>query len=62
MFQGWKEHGLLKSRVNMTLGVEGFDEHRRRPFTTPLSENQLNIKGVKIILHETTGRLSPSQE
>jgi predicted amidohydrolase YtcJ len=27
-----------------------------------LSENQLNIKGVKIILHETTGRLSPSQE
>jgi predicted amidohydrolase YtcJ len=62
MFQSWKERGLLKSRVNMTLGVEGFDEHRRRPFTTPLSENQLNIKGVKIILHETTGRLSPSQE
>jgi len=62
MFQGWKERGLLKSKVNMTLGVEGFDEHRRRPFTTTLSENQLNIKGVKIILHETTGRLSPSQE
>jgi predicted amidohydrolase YtcJ len=62
MLQIWKEHGLLKSRVNMTLGIEGFAQHQKHPFTTPLSENQLNLRGVKIVLHEITGQLNPTQE
>ncbi len=62
LFRRWKEQGLLKSRINMTLGVEGFNEHRRHLFSAPLNKNQFNIKGVKIIIHETTGRLSPGQE
>ena len=62
MFQRWKESGLLKSRVCMTLGVEGYDEYQRHPFSTHVDRNQLTIRGVKIILHETTGQLSPGQE
>jgi predicted amidohydrolase YtcJ len=46
----------------MTLGIEDFAQHQRHPFTTLLSENQLNLRGVKIVLHETTGQLSPPQD
>jgi predicted amidohydrolase YtcJ len=62
MFQRWKESGFIKSRVCMALGIEGYDEYQRNLFSTYMDKNQLHIKGVKIILHETTGRLSPSQE
>jgi predicted amidohydrolase YtcJ len=62
MLQIWKERGLLKSRVNMALGTEGFAQHLNHPFTTPLSENQLNLGGVKIVLHEITGQMNPRQE
>ena len=60
--QRWKENELLKSRVGMTLGMEGYEEYQRHPFTYRIDETQLNLRGVKIILHETTGQLSPSQE
>jgi predicted amidohydrolase YtcJ len=62
LFQRWKKDGLLKSRVNMTLGLEGFAEYQRHHFSNQVGKSQLNIKGVKIILQETTGRLYPSQE
>ncbi len=62
MFQRWKERGLLKPRVCVTLGIQGYQEYETHPFTTRINENQLTLKGVKIILHETTGQLSPSQE
>jgi len=61
-FQRWKESGLIKSRVCMALGKEGYDEYRQNLFSTYMDKNQLSIRGVKIILHETTGRLSPCQE
>ncbi len=62
MFQRWKERGFLKSRVCMALGLEGYKEYQNHPFQTRIDENQLTLKGVKIILHETTGQLSPTQE
>ena len=62
MFQRWKERGLLKPRVCMTVGIQGYQEYETRSFTTRINEHQLKLKGVKIILHETTGQLSPSQE
>jgi len=62
MFQCWKENELLKSRVTLSLGMESHDDCQRHPFRTRLTESQLNLRGVKIIVHETTGRLSPSQE
>lgn len=61
-FQRWKESGLLKSRISVTLGVEGYEEYKKEPFSTQINETQPKIRGVKIILHETTGRLTPTQE
>ena len=62
MFQRWKENELLKSRVTMALGMKSHDDCQRHPFRTRLSKNQLDLRGVKIIVHETTGRLAPHQE
>jgi len=62
MFQRWKESGLLRSRVCMTLGMEGYEEYQKHPFQTRIDENRLRVQGIKIILHETTGRLTPTQE
>ncbi len=62
MFQTWKERKLLKSRVTMVLGRDGFSESLRQNFFTQGEANQLRLGGVKIILHETTGELSPSQQ
>jgi predicted amidohydrolase YtcJ len=62
MFQRWKERGLLKSRCCVALGMEGFKEYQSHPFSTQVNENQLKLNGVKIVLHETTGQLSPGQE
>jgi predicted amidohydrolase YtcJ len=46
----------------VALGIESYKEYQRHPFKSRIDENQLNLRGVKIILHETTGKLSPSQE
>jgi predicted amidohydrolase YtcJ len=46
----------------MALGVEGFDQYQSHAFLPFGDEAQLNIRGVKVILHETTGQLSPGQE
>jgi predicted amidohydrolase YtcJ len=46
----------------MILGVEGFNEYQKNNLSAQVGENQLRFGGAKIILHETTGRLSPSQE
>jgi hypothetical protein len=62
MFQRWKGTELLKPRVTMMLGVEGFQKNPRHDFSTPLDKNQLRLGGVKIFLDETTGQLAPSQE
>ena len=62
MLQRWKDDGLLKPRISMILGVEGFNEYRKNKFSAQVGENQLYPGGVKIIVHETTGQLSPSQE
>lgn len=60
--QHWKEKGFLKPRITMLLGKEGFEEYQRHLFPSQTDENQSYIGGVKIIVHETTGQLSPRQE
>ena len=62
MFERWIENGLLRSRVCMALGEEGYEEYRNHPFQTQIDENRLRVRGLKIIVHETTGRLYPNQE
>jgi len=61
MFQYWKEHELIRSRVSLMLGREGFDEYRRQPFPVQANED-LRIGGIKIIVHEVTGQLTPDQK
>ena len=94
MFHDWKQRRLLKSRVTLMLGGEGFDEYRRQPFpaqvnpvrnssraldpagfivksnlaaeqrgiiSNGVNEKDLRIGGIKIIVHEVTGRLTPDQ-
>jgi predicted amidohydrolase YtcJ len=62
LVQRWKKKGLLKPRVRMMLGKEGFEEYQRHRFPAQVDENQVSLKGAKIIVHETTGRLTPTQE
>lgn len=61
-FQNWKKQGAIKSRIKMVLGWDGFKDCLEHPFSYGVDEQQLRPEGVKMILHETTGRLSPSQE
>jgi predicted amidohydrolase YtcJ len=62
LFRSWKQSGLLKPRVNLMLGLEGFGQRAAADFSTHLSPDQLRLNGIKIILDETTGRLIPSQD
>jgi hypothetical protein len=61
LIQQWKKDGLLKTRVRMMLGKEAFEEYHRHRFPAQVDENQGSIGGVKTIVHETTGQLSPDQ-
>ncbi len=61
MFQSWKERGLIKPRISMSLGAKSLDEYRKHNSPSQVGENQLRLAGIKIILHRTTGQLSPSQ-
>jgi predicted amidohydrolase YtcJ len=62
LFDKWKVDGLLKPRLTMMLGIESFKEHRDQNFSTQLKEKHFRFGGVKIIIHETTGQLTPSQQ
>ncbi len=58
----WKRRGIFRPRVTMMLGVKGFAEWRRRPYSTAVREDQLRTGGVKIIADEVTGTLHPSRK
>ena len=58
MFQRWKEEGSLNCRVSLMLGMEGFKQYQEER----LAFDGIHLGGVKIILQETTGRLSPPRE
>jgi hypothetical protein len=46
----------------MMLGKEGFEEYQAHRFPAQVDENQASVEGVKVIVHETTGQLHPTQE
>ncbi len=62
LFTRWKEEGFLKTRIHIALGVDGFREWLKNPFPGSMEDTHLSVNGVKIIVHETTGRLTPTQE
>jgi predicted amidohydrolase YtcJ len=61
LLKHWKNTGDLKCKVKMMLGYEAFESYQKRDFSHNRKRDQLDIRGVKIILNETTGRLYPAQ-
>lgn len=61
MFKSWKRDGLFTPRVNMMLGINGFDPLEGDDRSSHLAENQLCPGSFKIILDETSGQLIPPQ-
>ena len=57
----WKERGVLRPRVSMILGYPHFHEYGELAQRADGKGNQIHLGGVKIVVHETTGRLIPSQ-
>ncbi len=62
MFQKWKERGLFTPRVSMMVGEEAFSRYQGLGLFSGTGDDRLHLGGVKMILHETTGRLTPVQE
>ena len=57
----WKEKDKFLPRVNMMLGLNGFNNREQNNFYCFGNKDQLRFSGVKIILDETTGQLYPPQ-
>jgi len=57
----WKERGLLSPRVSMILGFPNFHEYGELVQQADGKGNQIRLGGIKIVVHETTGQLIPSQ-
>lgn len=59
--QQWKIEGVFKPSIRMMLGISGFDQYKKNMFGRQTLPNGPRTSGVKIIVHEITGDLSPSQ-
>ena len=62
MLRQWKSENVFRPAVTMMLGMKGFDEYKKQMYQPSSGENGLRISGVKIIVHEITGDLEPSQK
>jgi predicted amidohydrolase YtcJ len=62
MLQQWKTDGPIEPSIRMMLSISGFDQFKKNMFGRQTQPNGLRTGGVKIIVHEITGDLIPSQE
>lgn len=60
-FRRFKEAGKLKSRLSMMFGFDALSQFQQAELTSGSGDNELRLGGVKIILGEVSGRLSPPQ-
>ena len=60
-FEMIKKENRLQSRLTMMLGTGGFEENLLAPYLSSIEPEQLDIRGVKIVLDESSGRLIPDQ-
>ncbi|MCL4181908.1 MAG: amidohydrolase [Burkholderiaceae bacterium] len=60
-FRRWRKRGLLRSRVQMAIGWSAFEALADNATGLADDDGLATACGVKILVHETTGRLSPSQ-
>lgn len=61
-FESWKAQGLFKPRLTMMTGRRGFDLSPGLFSSTLIDSTQLRSGGIKIVVHEVTGSLTPGQE
>lgn len=45
LFHKWKQQGIIKPRIRMILGWEGFNDYLKHPFPFPLVESHLHLGG-----------------
>jgi predicted amidohydrolase YtcJ len=62
LLQRLKKKGAFKPNITMMLGLDLFNHIQEHGLSPQADDNQLRPGSVKIILHETTGELSPPQE
>lgn len=60
-FRGWSRRGLLRPRLRMALGWPAFDALDVAEADRIDADERVDVGGVKVIVHEATGRLEPSQ-
>jgi predicted amidohydrolase YtcJ len=61
LFHSWIKRGHLPQRLSMALGWEAFQKTQEREGAASRCDDHVRVEGVKIIIHEITGQLSPSQ-
>ena len=58
----WLEQGILRSRVSMMLGWEGFQVVKRENRDALEKSGRIKIRGLKIILDQSRGGFFPGQD
>ncbi len=61
LYSALKEKGVLHPRLNVMIGNRYFSENGLESFLDLSKPDHLTVKGIKIIVDQTTGRLHPSQ-
>lgn len=61
LFRRLKDKGLFKPRVTMMSGVDSFAQYSRQGLLPRAGDYRMRLGGGKIIIHEITGALTPSQ-
>lgn len=61
-FREWIDKGVLMPRVSLMLGIEGFHELSSMADRDITGWKKVRIAGIKVIIHETTGRLLPEKK
>jgi predicted amidohydrolase YtcJ len=62
LLQQWKARGALKLRTSLFLGVQGFIQCEKERSLSCLSRSEVQVRGVKIVLQQTSGELNPTWE
>ncbi|MBN2401455.1 MAG: amidohydrolase [Spirochaetes bacterium] len=62
MFRTWKDEGIFKPALVMMYGINAFNGMKEKVYHPYGDSKALSLGGVKIVLNEITGSLSPSQE
>ncbi|MHB1342817.1 MAG: amidohydrolase [Thermoleophilia bacterium] len=60
LFRTWSREARLPQRISMAVGWGAFQKMMHEDTARP-NDDPVPVRGVKIILHEITGRLSPSR-